>query len=68
MAPLGGTERKQGGDRAMRRLLWLMLLGFSVSSTGCILHKLLNDKPGITKMGGSSKARQIESDLDWESL
>ena len=51
----------------MRRWLLLVCLVFSFSSTGCFkwLDDIRRDDGHISQMGGSARARQIESDVDW---
>ncbi len=54
----------------MRRMLWLACLCLCIPSIGCFgfLDDLRRDSGHIHKFGASSRARQIESDLDWDSL
>ncbi len=51
----------------MRRLLCVICLGFSISSVGCFkfIDDIRNDNGHISKTGTSSRARQIENDVDW---
>ena len=53
----------------MRKLVWLLLaVALSLGSTGCFLDDIRRDKPGISQLGGSSRAREIESGMSWSSL
>ena len=53
----------------MRRLFLLVgLCLFCASSTGCFLDEIRRDNGGITRSAVSSKARQIEDDMNWGSM
>ena len=51
----------------MRRMLWLVCLCLCIPSIGCFkwLEDARRDDGHISKMGGSTRARQIENELDW---
>jgi hypothetical protein len=51
----------------MRRMLCVICAAFAFSSVGCVtfLDRIRHDDGHISKLGGSAKARAIESDLDW---
>ena len=53
----------------MRRLLCVICICFSVSSVGCFkfLDDIRRDNGHISKVGASSRARQIEEDVDWST-
>ena len=49
----------------MRKLFWIVCVCLVFSSMGCLTDQIRGDNGHISKMGASSRARQIEDDVDW---
>jgi hypothetical protein len=51
----------------MRKVLWLACIVGCLAGLGC-LDDLRRGHQGMTRTAVSDRARQVESDLDWDSL